>query len=81
MVEGQKMCEAKSMNWKGMCMKWRKCRQVCISQVISGNRVPVRVSGSDRVLPYIHGPSFTDGRCKGFTRNCICSKLCFVPSN
>ncbi|EFH55614.1 hypothetical protein ARALYDRAFT_482123, partial [Arabidopsis lyrata subsp. lyrata] len=57
MVEGQQMCEAKSMNWKGMCMKWRKCRQVCISQ------------------------GFTDGRCKGFTRNCICIKLCFVPSN
>ncbi|CAL9235184.1 unnamed protein product [Arabidopsis halleri] len=38
MVEGQQMCEAKSMNWKGMCMKWRNCRQVCISQGFTDGR-------------------------------------------
>ncbi|KAG7638158.1 Knottin scorpion toxin-like superfamily [Arabidopsis thaliana x Arabidopsis arenosa] len=57
MVEGQQMCEAKSLDWKGMCLKWRNCRQVCISE------------------------GFTDGRCKGFTRKCICSKPCFVLPN
>ncbi|CAN6976480.1 unnamed protein product [Brassica rapa subsp. trilocularis] len=32
MVQGQQMCEAKSINFKGMCLKWRNCKQVCISE-------------------------------------------------
>ncbi|KAF8104972.1 hypothetical protein N665_0165s0057 [Sinapis alba] len=31
-VQGQQMCEAKSINFRGMCMKWRTCKQVCISE-------------------------------------------------
>ncbi|CAG7883276.1 unnamed protein product [Brassica rapa] len=26
------MCEAKSINFKGMCLKWSYCKQVCISE-------------------------------------------------
>ncbi|CAH2060656.1 unnamed protein product [Thlaspi arvense] len=26
------MCEAKSINYRGMCMKWRTCKRVCISE-------------------------------------------------
>ncbi|CAN6887256.1 unnamed protein product [Brassica oleracea] len=27
LVQGQQMCEAKSINFKGMCLKWRNCKQ------------------------------------------------------
>ncbi|KAF3523878.1 hypothetical protein F2Q69_00050689 [Brassica cretica] len=32
MVQGQQMCGAKSINFKGMCLKWRNCKQVYISE-------------------------------------------------
>uniref|UniRef100_A0A0D3CCJ6 Knottins-like domain-containing protein n=1 Tax=Brassica oleracea var. oleracea TaxID=109376 RepID=A0A0D3CCJ6_BRAOL len=32
LVQGQQMCEAKSITFKGMCLKWRNCKQVCISE-------------------------------------------------
>ncbi|KAL0731647.1 hypothetical protein Bca4012_027741 [Brassica carinata] len=32
MVRGQQMCETNSMDFKGMCLKWRNCKQVCISE-------------------------------------------------
>lgn len=32
MVEGQQMCETKSINFKGMCTRWRTCKQVCITE-------------------------------------------------
>ncbi|CAH2059861.1 unnamed protein product, partial [Thlaspi arvense] len=56
MVQGQRMCEAKSLNFRGMCMKWRTCKFVCLSE------------------------GFTDGRCEGFIRHCICRKPCMVST-
>ncbi|CAN6813463.1 unnamed protein product [Brassica oleracea var. botrytis] len=32
MVQGQQMCEAKSINFTGMCLKCRNCKQICISE-------------------------------------------------
>ncbi|WZZ35122.1 hypothetical protein YC2023_018523 [Brassica napus] len=32
MFQGQQMCEAKSINFKGICLKWSNCKQVCISE-------------------------------------------------
>ncbi|CAL9241925.1 unnamed protein product [Arabidopsis halleri] len=32
MVEGQQMCETQSINFKGMCTKWRNCQRVCMSE-------------------------------------------------
>ncbi|KAL0704974.1 hypothetical protein Bca4012_071399 [Brassica carinata] len=32
LVQGQQMCEAKSINFKGMCLKWKNCKHVCISE-------------------------------------------------
>ncbi|RID75431.1 hypothetical protein BRARA_B02477 [Brassica rapa] len=38
MVQGQQMCEAKSINFKGICLKWRNCKQVCISEGFPNGR-------------------------------------------
>ncbi|KAL0795297.1 hypothetical protein Bca101_066674 [Brassica carinata] len=32
LVQGQQMCEANSIDFRGMCWKWRNCKQVCISE-------------------------------------------------
>ncbi|CAN6887260.1 unnamed protein product [Brassica oleracea] len=32
MVQGQQMCEANSIDFRRMCLKWRNCKQVCISE-------------------------------------------------
>ncbi|ESQ51782.1 hypothetical protein EUTSA_v10017942mg [Eutrema salsugineum] len=32
MVQGQQICEARSINFRGMCMKWRNCQRVCMSE-------------------------------------------------
>ncbi|AEC08607.1 putative defensin-like protein 9 [Arabidopsis thaliana] len=32
-VEGQpQLCETKSLNYRGLCLKWRSCKRVCISE-------------------------------------------------
>ncbi|XP_019097822.1 PREDICTED: putative defensin-like protein 9 [Camelina sativa] len=33
MVEGQPLlCEARSINFRGFCERWRTCKRVCISE-------------------------------------------------